>query len=100
MSDITESDVFTGNLIEGEPFGTFMTRSEMIGNSYDVGEFGTWYNMGYQYAFPPSTSKQEYQATLEKAKGVFFGNGARGINLQFTLYSRSVDWWINVQLIF
>ena len=43
---------------------------------------------------------EEYQRTLEEAKGVFFGGGSRGILTSMTLYHRSVDYWVTIKLLF
>jgi hypothetical protein len=67
MMNIASSDVYTGDLLEDEPYGKFLSSDEMEGTAFDAGEFGQWVNMGYQYNFPPTTTSVEYLTALNKA---------------------------------
>ena len=37
---------------------------------------------------------------LKGSEGAFFGNGARSVNLDFSVYSKTLNYWVYVQLLF
>ena len=60
------------------------------------GEFGIYNNDGYYRSFTPSTTVEEYREVMKNSNGIFFGEGTRAITLTFTIYSKKIDWWVNV----
>ena len=60
------------------------------------GEFASYDNDGYYRSFTPNTTIDEYLRVIKNSNGIFFGAGTRAIHLTFTVYSKAVDWWVNV----
>ena len=46
------------------------------------------------------TSEEQYLEKLKGSEGAFFGNGARSVNLDFSVYSKTLNYWVYVQLLF
>ena len=105
--NLTEDQFFTGDLrenaeAEGLDWAIYRTASEVGLEDHVIpGELSTYPNSGYFLTFDAlETSEEQYLEKLKGSEGAFFGNGARSVNLDFSVYSKTLNYWVYVQLLF
>ena len=52
------------------------------------------FSVGFVLDFYSNTTAEEFSSKILEASHVFFSPAARGLLMQFTLYSKDTDWWL------
>ena len=65
------------------------------------GELSSYPNDGYYFTWnAQKMTLEQFKKSLGEAEGVFFGNGARAVTLEFTVYVRDKNLFIRIELLF
>lgn len=106
--DLTEDQFFKGDLKddawsnEEHKWARYLEAEEVgLENHLVIGELSSYPNSGYFLIFDPmKTSQEDYMEEVKHAEGALFGNGARSVTLDFAIYSRTLNYWVYVKLLF
>ena len=75
---------------------------EQIGIDHSIqGEHQLFPCSGYVLdIYPNVTNATVFQNIIESKKKMLFGEGARGLNIEMTIYLPRYDWWVYAQVLY